>query len=307
MKTITSYIHPDLDGTASAIAYAEFLQRRGDTARALLSGKPDKEASAALAHWQITPELSDDPRDFPSDIVLVDVSNPHEILPGISPQHVVEIIDHRGERELEVFPHARAQIDLVGAAATLVAERFHAANITPTPSSAGLLLGAIASNTFLFRSSNTTDRDRMMFDWLRGVARVGDEYLATLRRARSTFGPGELRETLENDAVVKETPSGRTVILQLEAEDAESILRDRKDEILAAFSWARQSEQATHVFLNAIDLRTARNTLFTPDRATQVFLTRALSIPFSNDGLGHSAALLLRKEITPRLKAAPSR
>jgi oligoribonuclease NrnB/cAMP/cGMP phosphodiesterase (DHH superfamily) len=48
MKLVTAYVCPDLDGAACAVAYAEFLQKRGEAAEAGILGTPHVEAQFVL-------------------------------------------------------------------------------------------------------------------------------------------------------------------------------------------------------------------------------------------------------------------
>ena len=84
-------------------------------------------------------------------IVLVDTSTLTTIDKRITPSQVVEIIDHRMIHDTSAFKNARVLIEIVGAAATLVAERFQKEKITPSNEAAILLHTAIISNTLNFK------------------------------------------------------------------------------------------------------------------------------------------------------------
>ena len=101
-----------------------------------------------------------------TDVVLVDASDLQGMSSTINPSQVIEIIDHRKVHQADQFPNAHVQIELVGSAATLVAERFVAQNIPISPESAILLYSAIISNTINFQASVTTQRDCDMSAWL---------------------------------------------------------------------------------------------------------------------------------------------
>lgn len=301
MKVVTSYPNPDLDGTACAIAYAELLRVDDPSVNAVLHGLPDKEARAALAHWRVDPPMDRGEIAAADEVVLVDTSNMSDFPSGFDPTKVVEIVDHRELAELHAFPSARAQIELVGAAATLIAEKFRAAGREPARATAGLLAGAIASNTLHLRTSNTTERDRTMFEWLRQLSRVNTAYFALLQRARSAYAPAELAEYLWNDRSVRTTQSGRVTILQIEAEQAEKLLHDRRSEVEGVVTRVHDEERPDHVFVNIVDLETARNMLFSKYPETTELLSNRLGLRFDSGGIARPDHLLLRKQIAPLL------
>lgn len=143
---VTAKTNPDLDGVACALAYVELLQGTGRPAEAAADGRPDAEARFVLDHLELT--LREDPPNQFSGFVLVDMS----ALPGlpdfVDPASVVEVIDHRLHGDpTQSYPNARVQVEPVGAAATLVYERFEAAGVVPSARSALLLQAAIHSNT----------------------------------------------------------------------------------------------------------------------------------------------------------------
>lgn len=301
MRVVTAYLNPDLDGTACAIAYAELLRVDDPLVTAVLHGLPDKEARAALAHWHIDPPMDRGEIAAAEAVILVDTSNLSDLPEGFDASRVVEIVDHRELTEFHAFPNARAQVELVGAAATLIAEKFHAAGKIPAISTAGLLVGAISSNTLHLRTSNTTERDRAMFAWTQQLSGVDDGYFAMLRRARSAYAPGELAEYLWNDRSVRTTQSSHVIILQIEAEQAEKLLHDRRSEVEGVLTRVHDEERPDHVFVNVVDLETARNVLFSIYPETTALLSNRLGLRFSPDGIARPDRLLLRKQISPLL------
>lgn len=136
---------------------------------------------------------------------------------------------------------------------------------------------------------------------MRGLSRVDDAYFAMLRRARSAYARGELAEYLWNDRSVRTTRSGRVIILQIEAERAEKLLRDRRSEVEDVLRRVHDDERPDHVFVNVVDLETAQNVLLSIYPETTALLANRLGLQFSPDGIARPDRLLLRKQIGPLL------
>ena len=167
---VTCYVNPDLDGVAGAIAYGEFLQKTGKNTVVGIIGEPHDEAKYILDRFGFEyPPIIPNADNF-DEVILVDASDLNGLEGKISAEKVIEIIDHRKVHEADKFPKAKAQIELVGAAATLVAEKFIQNNVDVSKESATLVYGAIISNTLNFKGSVTTDRDKEAAAWLNKVA-----------------------------------------------------------------------------------------------------------------------------------------
>jgi manganese-dependent inorganic pyrophosphatase len=176
-KLVTCYVDPDLDGTAGAIAYAEFLQKNNVEAVAGVVGEPHEEAKYILDRFGFNYPLSVENSKNYEEVVLVDASDVVGLNGKIEPEKVIEIIDHRKINQKEKFTNAKkVQIEFVGAAATLVAEKFMSSNTEISKSSAILLCGAIISNTLNFKATVTTNRDREAFKWLNNFAQLPEKF-----------------------------------------------------------------------------------------------------------------------------------
>src|SRR3989344_3305836 len=154
---ITSYKNPDLDGTACTFAYTEYLQKNGKNVVAAVFGTPSREAQFVFKTFKILPlKNAEKIIGKVKDIILVEASDTSGISWKIDPTKVIEIIDHRKIHEAHKFFNAKTQIELVGSAATLIAEKFHNNKTTITSESASLLYSAIISNTINFQAKVTT-------------------------------------------------------------------------------------------------------------------------------------------------------
>lgn len=300
---VTCYVNPDLDGVAGAVAYAEFLQQSGQTATAGIIGTPHDEAIYVLDRFAIPyPKALPDASSF-QDAILVDASDLNGLEGRINPQQVVEIIDHRQLYEAGKFPRAKAQIELVGAAATLVAERFMQANITISKPAAILLYAAIISNTLNFKAGVTTDRDRAAAAWLNRAAGLPDMFWKELFTAKSDLSGAKLAERIAGDFAWFELGGKRIGIAQLEIIGAERLVRERTADILTALHAQQKALRLDMVFQTTIELAEAKNFFVADDPVTQRLLSGSLHVHFT-DAIAERPGLIMRKQVVPLLKAA---
>ena len=196
-KVVTTYINPDMDGIALMYAYTEFLRKRGEQADYYFEGTMKKEAEIVLNKFNI--KLNNVTRIEDKDkIVLVDTNYLTEIPKTIKRENIVEIIDHHNRDSwLENRNDINVQIELIGAAATLVAERFKNENIEISRESAILLYYGIISNTMNLKIKLTNQKDIEMAKWLKQQAQeITDEITTGIFVEKSQIGD-TLREEME--------------------------------------------------------------------------------------------------------------
>jgi manganese-dependent inorganic pyrophosphatase len=298
---ITCYVNPDLDGVAGALAYCEFLQKTGRDSVAGIIGEPHDEAKYILDRFGLAYPSAIENTDNFDQVILVDASDLNGLEGRIPAAKVIEIIDHRKVHEVDKFPNAKAQIELVGAVATLIAEKFIQNNIEISRVSATLLCGAIISNTLNFKGSVTTDRDRVAADWLNQVAKLPEDFWKDLFMAKSDLSGAKLRERLEDDLAWFVFGGKRVGIAQIEMVGAQKLIDDRGDEIVQLLEEVKEKRAFDIIFQNTIELEDAKNFFVTNDPETQKLLEKVLGVEFVGM-VAERSNLIMRKQIVPLLK-----
>ncbi len=298
---VTSYINPDLDGVACALAYGEFLQKTGRLAEVGVLGEPHIEAQYVLDRFGIEPPLKiENDADF-DKVILVDTCYEGSVLGKVTPIKVIEIIDHHLAGGEEKFTQAKIQIEAVGAAATLVAERFIQNQVEMSKESAILLFGAIISNTLNFKGRVATDRDKVAAAWLNQTAQLPQDFWKDLFAAKSDLSGSRLAEGLRGDFAISGIELKKVGIAQLEIIGAQKLITERRDEIIKVLAGIKQEKDLDIVFLNIIDLEEDQNFFIAQDLVTQKLLEKILDIEF-NEVVAVRPNLIMRKQIVPLLK-----
>lgn len=295
MKTITtSYSSPDLDGYGCAVAYAELLNRLGGDAGAHIWGVPHIEVQWLIETFDLA--RADGPiDDSEASVVLLDASKPDDLPGKFETSQVIEIIDHRKIHEAEKFINAESQIELVGAAATLVAERFKKADLEPSRVSALYLYGGIISNTQNF-TAIATDRDREMAEWLRELSEAPDDLAERMFEAKSDLSGDRLREVLFGDLKTLNINEVPVTIAQLEIVGVQKLLDERGDEVEQLLKEVQERERAEYTFLNMKDLELGVSTILCLNQKT-VELLRDLPGAQWDGVVGISSARTVRKQL----------
>lgn len=290
---VTPRNNPDLDGVACAIAYAELLAATHIDASAWIPGRPDAEARFVLerVEWNSTPPTSFDGCRF----VLVDASDVAGLADALAPALVVEVIDHRmHHRARELFPQALVQIEPVGAAATLVAERFFSAGLEPSARAALLLQAAIQSHTQQLQGSVTTERDRLMAVRLQALCPLPEGFVEAQFRARA----GEILEDIPG-AILREDkqfkhPEGAYHFSQLELPGAGELVTVCLEPL---------SRLGARAVLNLVDVSVPASYLVAPDASFRDWLSARAHVVFVG-AVSFNPGGLLRKQLVARIEGA---
>jgi len=168
-------------------------------------------------------------------LVLVDHNELAQAVPGADEAEIVEVLDHhRLGGGLKSTQPIRFVMEPVGSTCTLVARQFRAADLEPAPAIALAMASGIISDTLNLRSPTTTDVDRDVLAWLRGLCAVDLETYA-----REFFEIGSALRSSSPADVIREdckefTEQGtRFSISQIE-ETGFDLFWERKDELRAA-------------------------------------------------------------------------
>ena len=296
MIITTTYKDPDLDGYGCAVAYAELLRAQGEDAQAHVWGTPLLEVQWLIDEFKL-PEANGPVDDAESDVVLLDASNIDNLCGLFTVDQVIEVIDHRRTNDRDKFRKANVQIELVGAAATLVCERFKDAKIVPSKESALYLLGGIISNTENLTNAITTDRDRAMHEWMYEISDAPDDLAKQQFAAKSQLKGNRLQDALWGDRKTMNLDGTLVAIAQLEIVNVEKLLESRRSEIEQFLLDLKKRDNSEYTMLNIKDLDFGQSFILCADEITRDLIIGLEDIDCEGM-LCHSKSGILRKRLT---------
>jgi manganese-dependent inorganic pyrophosphatase len=173
-------------------------------------------------------------------VLLVDHAERAQSAPGVEHAEIVEILDHHHIGSIETRVPVTATFDPVGSTATLVVERFRQSGMEPRRSTATMLFGAVLSDTVILNSPTTTERDRLVIEYLERVLRMrATAFGREMFEATADLSQVSPEEIVSRDA--KEyTVSGGHAICIAQIEVVGRGLLERKSELLEAMRSERE-------------------------------------------------------------------
>lgn len=226
--------NPDTDSICSSISLAYLKNQLGEEATAYALGEVRKEAQYALNHFNVeAPQILniDDLTD--KNVVLVDHNEYAQSADGIENANIVEIIDHHKIGGITTDVPISFRVMPVGCTCTIVYNMFKENNVEVPKHIAGLLLSAILSDTLLFKSPTTTEKDKLACEELSKIADVDMEsYAMDMFKAGTSLDEYSIEEIVNMDFKEFDMSGKRVGIGQVFTLDIDSIFA-KKDEFLS--------------------------------------------------------------------------
>ena len=301
---ITPKINPDLDGLACAYAYAMLLNmiKKNKDAEYVcgIYGNFQPEVEFMINYFKIK-DFAHNPGDKFDSFIIVDASDIKGMPECIEPNSVVEVIDHReSHKAKELFPNSKIQIELIGAAATLIFERFRENNIEINIISGFLLYGAIHSNSLNLKSGITSKRDVLAASYLKDKFDIRNDFVFNMFKYKTGKIFINLEKNIVNDFKIIESDIGSIGIAQIEGVNVLDLININLLDIKLALKKIKDNNNLDYIFLTSVDIRNNKNFFIVVENETQKMLEIKMNLVF-NRGVSVLDKMILRKQIIPLL------
>ncbi len=133
-------------------------------------------------------------------IVMVDHNEFSQSVRAIEKAELLEVVDHHRISDFSTRLPVAFRNEIVGSTATILTEMFQERQIYIEPNLAGLLLGAILSDTLKFRSPTTTQKDIFMANVLAQIAHLSiDEFAEEMFTVSTNISNKDMQDVLRCD------------------------------------------------------------------------------------------------------------
>ena len=254
---VIGHKNPDTDSICAAITYANLknITSKGNTKEfiAARSGKINDETRFILDKFNAEdPVLLDDATD--KKIILVDHSEPKQRPENIDKGEIVEVLDHHNINFNQATPiifHAEP----AGSTCTIIAKKYLEQNLEISKTIAGLFLGAIISDTVIFKSPITTDEDKEIAEKLKEIAEIKDlnQFGIEMFNAKSSWAEKTAKDIITTDYKEYELGNKKIGISQIETVDA-SDLKPRKQEFLKEMKTIKEKSDLDTIIVLLTDI-----------------------------------------------------
>ncbi|HZC18408.1 MAG TPA: DHHA2 domain-containing protein, partial [Rubrobacteraceae bacterium] len=223
-------------------------------------------------------------------------------VPGVEQAQVVEILDHHHIGNIETRMPIPATFDPVGSTATLVTERYRENGFDPEGATAMMLMAAILSDTVIFNSPTTTNRDRGAARYLEGLLDLDAETFGVeMFEASSDVSGLSAEEIVDRDRKEYGLSSGdKMCVCQIET--VGTGLLERKGDLLDALERIRQENGYLFAALMITDIVSKGTSLLCAGECAPV--ERAFGTKSEDRTINLPGVMSRKKQVAPKLLAA---
>ena len=165
-------------------------------------------------------------------VILVDHNEFSQSIRAVEKAQILEVVDHHRINDFMTTQPVAFRNEIVGSTATMIATIYRENQIPIPQNIAGLLLGAVLSDTLNFQSPTTTQKDRDTANILAALAYLDvEEFAREMFSATASAANRSIRDMIVQDIKFYEISGVRTMISQALVTDIEDV-RIREEEIL---------------------------------------------------------------------------
>lgn len=238
----------------------------------------------------------------PRRVLLVDHAERGQSVPGVEEAQVVEILDHHHIGDVQTTIPIPATFDPVGSTATLVVERYRENGLEPTQATAGMLLGAVLSDTVVLNSPTTTERDHEVVRYLEKTLEVeAEEFGREMFEVSSDVSDLSPEEIVDRDLKEYGTDSGEKMSVS-QIETVGSGLLERKEELMEALEKVRGKNGYLFAALMVTDIIGQGTELLCAGECAVV--ERAFDTKAQDRVIDLPGVMSRKKQVAPKLLAA---
>lgn len=187
-------------------------------------------------------------------VIQVDHNERGQSVDGLEDAEILEIIDHHRVSDVSTNNPIFFRNEPIGSTSSIVAKCFFERGITPSKEAAGLLCGAIISDTLLFRSPTCTEQDKTICHRLAEIAEINIEEFATeMFKAGTSLKGKTVEEIFNQDFKPFKMANSKVGVAQVNTMDIDGFM-PLKDEMLEYMSKKSKDEGYDVVLLLLTDI-----------------------------------------------------
>lgn len=236
-------------------------------------------------------------------VIQVDHNERGQSVDGLEDAEVVEIIDHHRVADIQTNNPIYFRNEPVGSTSTIVAKCFFENGIRPSRKAAGLLCGAIISDTLLFRSPTCTPQDKYICKKLAEIAGINIEEFAKEMFKAGTSLKGKTVEQIFNTDFKPFTIEGTKVgISQVNTMDIEGFM-PLKEEMLNYMDQKAKEAGLEMVMLLLTDILNEGSEILVTGAKPEI-VEKAFKVTLKDKGAFLPGVLSRKKQVVPPITNA---
>lgn len=233
MAKVFGHKKPDTDSICSSIAFGYLLSEiNNQEFQVCRLGEINEETKYILGETGFeAPELIDTVNQG-EDVYLIDHNEFSQSVNNIENANIKMVVDHHRVANFHTNNPLEMRLKPVGCSSTILFELFKENNIEIRADIAKLMISAIISDTLLFKSPTTTDKDIQAVEQLKDIAGVEvEKYGLEFLKAGTNLADKSAQELLEIDSKEFTSNDLRFEVAQINTVDIDELLAKEENNL----------------------------------------------------------------------------
>lgn len=239
-------------------------------------------------------------------VILVDHNEKGQSVDGLHQADILEIIDHHRVADVATTSPIYFRNEPLGSTSTIVANIFFENGIRPSKKVAGLLAGAIISDTLLFKSPTSTQVDRIVLDRLAQIADIDvEEFALEMFRYGTSLAGKSPDEILTQDFKVFTYDNAKIAVSQVYTMDPGAV-EEMKPDILEAMEEMTRKMGFNLQLLIITDIYKEGSEFIVAGKQKD-WVKKAFNVEFEGNSVFIPGILSRKKQVIPPLSSTIGR
>ena len=238
-------------------------------------------------------------------VILVDHNERGQSIPGIEEADILEIVDHHRVADIQTVGPLLFRGEPLGSTATIVTKMFEEFDVEIPQATAGILLGAVVSDTLLFKSPTCTPTDTKIARKLAKIAQVDiQEFAMDMFKAGTSLAGKTVEEIFNQDFKKFLFENGTVGVGQVNTMDIEGFA-EYKAEMLEYMTKFAQDNNLDFVALLLTDVINANSEIFAAGPKAYL-VEQAFNIKLNDSQATLKGVISRKKQVVPAITAVMS-
>lgn len=239
-------------------------------------------------------------------VILVDHNERGQSIPGIEEADILEIVDHHRVADIQTVGPLLFRGEPLGSTATIVTKIFDELDVEMPSHIAGLLLGAVVSDTLLFKSPTCTPVDTKIAKKLAEIAGVDiQEFAMEMFKAGTSLVGKTVDEIFNQDFKKFSFDNLQVGVAQVNSMDIEGFLPYKKD-MLDYMNKFAEDNNLDFTLLLLTDIINANSEIFVAGPKPQL-VEQAFDISLTDYQATLKGVISRKKQVVPAITAVMSK
>lgn len=239
--------------------------------------------------------------DYKKKVIQVDHNERGQSVDGLDEATVLEIIDHHRVADVQTSQPIFFRNEPLGSTSTIVGKSFFENGIKPSREAAGLLCGAIISDTLLFKSPTCTKQDIQMCKKLAKIAGIEsiEDFAKEMFKAGTSLKGKTVEEIFNQDFKPFKIDDFKLGVAQVNTMDIEGFM-PLKEEMLKYMSKKADEGRFNMVLLLLTDILNEGSQILVVGKDKEMIET-TFNTKIENDTAFLPGVLSRKKQVIPHI------